>query len=136
MKKSKKSAKSIYKKLYNECWKLMSLWVRTREASSSGYVNCVSCGKLDHYKNMQAGHYFHGKLDFDGININVQCPQCNKWKSGNLAYYTQYLLGRYGQKAMKDLFLRSNNFKKYSLEELEEIKKSLTEELKPKELCL
>ena len=57
---------------------------------------------------MQAGHRWHGKLDFDEININAQCAGCNKWKQGNLAKYDDYLIEKYGIEVWNDLYKRKN----------------------------
>ena len=61
---------------------------------------CVSCktGKAEN-----AGHFYHGLLDFDEENINGQCVRCNKWLHGNLAPYSHYLLKKLGRKKMEVL---------------------------------
>ena len=83
-KRKKRSDKEI---LRDKAWATFSLWVRARDG------RCVTCGVKE---NLQAGHFFHGLLDFDEININAQCSQCNKWKHGNLAVYSNYLIEKYG----------------------------------------
>jgi hypothetical protein len=82
---------------------------------------------------MNAGHYIHGVLDFDEINLNCQDTRCNKWLSGNLANYTMFLVKKYGLKKVEELHERARQAKKghkYSREELENIKIETKRKLK------
>lgn len=80
--------------LHRKAWDIFSKWVRERDKM------CVTCGSTG---NLEAGHFWHGVLDFDEQNINAQCKSCNHFKSGNLAPYSVYLIRKYGQKAFEDL---------------------------------
>jgi hypothetical protein len=40
---------------------------------------------------MQAGHFHHGHLDYDLLNLKPQCARCNKWLHGNLNEYAHHL---------------------------------------------
>lgn len=91
----KKRSKSAI--LRDKAWATFSLWIRTRDKK------CVTCGSYD---GLQAGHFWHGVLDFDEININAQCTQCNFYKSGNLAPYSAYLIHKYGVKEFEKLEIR------------------------------
>lgn len=95
-KRKKRSEKEI---LRDKAWATLSRYVRNRD------LRCVTCpiGKAEN-----AGHFWHGILDFDEININAQCVQCNKWKSGNLNEYAVYLIRRYGIRSFLDLYDRKN----------------------------
>jgi len=83
--------------LRDKAWQTFSRWIRARDKK------CVTCGSV---ADGQAGHFYHGVLDFDEININRQCARCNKWLHGNLAVYSNYLLEKYGEQAFKDLTKR------------------------------
>lgn len=72
--------------LHKKAWKVFSAWIRQRDP------NCVTCGA----KTTQAGHFYHGVLDFDPMNVHGQCVQCNHYKSGNLAEYATFLIENYG----------------------------------------
>ena len=89
--------KSKKERLKKKAWQTFSKWIRNRD------VTCVTCqiGKADN-----AGHFWHNILDFDEININGQCVRCNKWLSGNLNSYAEYLIKKYGIKKFKDLSSR------------------------------
>lgn len=86
----KKATKS-YRTIHKKAWKLMSEYVRRRDKGI-----CITCGKKDHWKNMQAGHFVHKDcMDFIFENINCQCAQCNKWKHGELGIYSVKLNHKY-----------------------------------------
>jgi len=110
--KKKKSLKSLKKK----AWDLFSKYIRQRDKGV-----CISCGKKDHWKNMQAGHFFHGSLNFDEQNVAAQCPRCNKWLHGNLANYAIALTKLYGDGILDELREKKNKVEKLSRGDLEEI---------------
>ena len=112
--------KSRFKTLHTKAWKLFSEYVRRKNANEFGMVQCFTCPTILHWKEAQASHYFHGKLDFDDRNVRAACPQCNLYKSGNLAYYGVKLAIIIGVEGMEKLELDSNILK-YSLDDLEEI---------------
>lgn len=85
------------KTLHKKAWDVFSKWVRNRDK------RCVCCGSRN---NLQAGHFHHGVLDFDEMNINAQCARCNKWLHGNLSQYSVYLINKYGQEAFNQLDAR------------------------------
>jgi len=118
--KKKRSKLQIAKE---KAWKEFSIFVRTRESNFEGYTKCFTCTKVDHWKNMNAGHYKHGKLDFDEMNVNVQCVQCNKWNSGRLDVYTMNLIAKYGIDQVEALNVRASmaTTEKYPIEVYEQI---------------
>ena len=87
-------------RLKDKAWKTFSLFIRNRDKK------CVTCDKVLPVELLQAGHFFHGVLDFDEENINAQDARCNKWLSGNLAPYSVYLLGKLGKKKFDALNIR------------------------------
>ena len=114
---------------HNKCWKLFSLKRRLEGSQANGYGRCITCGVVTHYKEANAGHYKHGVLDYDDMNINYQCVRCNKWLSGNLGEYARYLIKNYGQEEFEKLHIRASMAKKgenYSIEYLEQLATELT----------
>lgn len=81
--------------LKGKAWKTFADWVKKRDK-----YFCVTCGSQN---DLQAGHFWHNVLDFDEMNINTQCKQCNHFKSGNLAVYSNFLIDKYGLEKFKDL---------------------------------
>lgn len=112
---TKKKQKSILKRLKSKCWKVVSEWVRRNENGV-----CFTCGAKqwdselgqNNWKVMQAGHYIHGALDYDEMNIHCQCVRCNKWLSGNLGEYTMKLISKYGIEEVEKLRIRASMAKK------------------------
>lgn len=95
----KRKVRSQREILRDKAWATFSKWIRARDGK------CVTCGSLN---TLQAGHRWHGKLDFDEININAQCSGCNKWRQGNLSKYDDYLIAKYGMKVWQELYERKN----------------------------
>lgn len=120
--------KSRYKTLHKKAWKVFSEWIRSKDAVN-GNVECYSCRVIGNYKTMQAGHYFHSKLDFDERNVHVQCCGCNLYKHGNLAPYGVRLALEIGAFGMEQLRLDSNTVK-YTIEGLERIIEEYTPKIK------
>lgn len=84
--------------LHKKAWRVFSKWIRTRDPFC---VTHLIMGKQIPSEN--AGHYWHNVLDFDEININGQCVNCNKWNSGRLAEYAEYLIKKYGIEEFEEL---------------------------------
>jgi hypothetical protein len=121
----KPSRKTIVTKLD----KIFSEYIRRRYAKN-GIAECVTCGKKDHWKNLQAGHFMsrkHYATRWDDENVQVQCMACNVYRYGE-----QYLFAKYlGQEKADELLARSRTMvklKDWELEEMiEKYKKLLSE---------
>lgn len=78
--------------------RIFSKYIRLRHAVNE-FARCVTCGRIDHYKFMQNGHYISRRVmatRYDEQNCNVQCSYCNETLSGNLKKYKAYLERTYG----------------------------------------
>ncbi len=95
MKRGKPLRKQGKQTLHKKTWKVFADWIKKRD----NYI-CITCGNRN---ANQAGHFWHGVLDFDEMNINAQCVSCNHHRSGNLAPYSMYLINKYGMEKFKDL---------------------------------
>ena len=84
-----------------------SIFIRKRGSDGAGYNKCISCGVSQYWKEMNAGHLHHNRLDFDEMNLNPQCVRCNKWLHGNAAPYTLKLIEIHGLKKVQDLEKRA-----------------------------
>jgi len=94
--------KKNFKTLHAKCWKLMSLIVRNLGARE-GKNDCYTCQKWLPIAELQAGHHFHDKLDFDFRNLRPQCQRCNKYLHGNLGIYAERLIDENGKDWYKQL---------------------------------
>lgn len=93
-------------------WDKCSKYNRLKLADGNGYVACVSCGKVDHYKNMDAGHFIPKKkgktVYFLPENIWPQCTGCNRPYSSSDAErvkiaYTLWMVKTFGQDEVERL---------------------------------
>jgi DNA-directed RNA polymerase subunit N (RpoN/RPB10) len=95
-------------KLDADLWKVFSKYIRSKDADWNGQVACFTCGKIDDYRAMDAGHYLakattNSYLKFYEKNVNPQCISCNRWLNGNYAVYKVKLIEKYGQGIIADL---------------------------------
>lgn len=120
--------------------KLLQRLVRLKASDDHGYCQCVTCGKIDHYKAMQGGHFIpRGRTVFKLYepNIQVQCPSCNLWGMKQAHYvlrYRQWMVDYYGErrvKAMERLAWRASP--KFNREEVIQFARDLKEQIKEQE---
>lgn len=111
----KPSRKLLVKKLDA----IFSEYIRRRYAKNE-IATCVTCGKKDHWKKLQAGHFMsrkHYSTRWDEDNVEVQCSACNVFRYGE-----QYLFAKYlGNKKADRLLAKSRETVKFSDPELQEM---------------
>ena len=93
-------------KLKKELDKWFSLYIRLRQ-SEEGLCQCFTCGKVDHYKRMQNGHFqsrrfMATRFSEDG-NCEVQCQKCNIWEQGMQYRFALNLDAKYGEGTAEEL---------------------------------
>lgn len=73
---------------------------RLSEMDDNQNCECISCGKVDHYKEMDGGHYMpsdkHLNTQFWEDNVWPQCKYCNGCLKGNLVPYRIALIKKIG----------------------------------------
>jgi len=124
-------------KLKKELDKCFSLFIRLREATDEGLVQCFTCGKVSHYKSgMQNGHFQsrkHLATRWNQENCQVQCVGCNMFKSGEQYKFSIALDGKYGEGTAEELELLARTIMKVSRIDYEDkisYYKDLVEKLK------
>jgi len=80
-------------------------------------------------KAAHAGHYYHGTLDFDEVNINGQCAGCNMYKSGDLAGYTEYIILKHGVEGLLALQERRKLARSGEIRSIEDYKEIIAKYL-------
>lgn len=94
-------------RLKKRLWILFSQYIRQRDADENGYAPCISCGKVEHYKLQDAGHYHPKSLGlsvyFLEKGVHNQCTACNRFRHGNLTAYAIALRKRYGEGILEEL---------------------------------
>jgi len=98
-------------KLKKELDKWFSLYIRLRDATDMGVVQCFTCGKIAHYKSgMQCGHFQsrrHNATRWDNKNCQVQCVKCNMFEQGEQYKFGMYLDAKYGLGTSEELEILS-----------------------------
>tara|TARA_R100001443_G_scaffold107677_1_gene117649 strand:+ start:1544 stop:1936 length:393 start_codon:yes stop_codon:yes gene_type:complete len=113
--------KSTRKSLIKKLDKVFSEYIRRRTADQKGYVECFTCGKKDHWKKMQCGHFQsrkHYSTRWNEDNCQVQCVGCNMFKSGE-QYKFGLKLNMISPNTAENLFLLARNTKKFNNFDLE-----------------
>lgn len=111
--------------------KSRATWIREAQSAFNSYIRardakypCISCGR-HHDGQYHAGHYRtvggNPELRFDELNVHKQCAPCNNHLHGNIVNYRIGLEGRIGKSGIEHLE-GPHEPKKYSIEELKEIK--------------
>ena len=130
------STKKPISKLKKELDKWFSLYIRLREATSQGIAQCFTCGKIDHYKKLQCGHFQsrrHHATRWNESNCQVQCVKCNMFEQGEQWKFGLNINAKYGEGTSKELeFLAKTSIKKMRVEYEEDIRyyKALVNNLK------
>lgn len=86
--------------------RVFSVYIRIRDSDHNGYCKCISCGKIEHYKQVDCGHYVnrsHMSTRYNERNCNAQYRSCNRFDEGNNIGYTKGLINKYGIKIINDL---------------------------------
>ena len=88
-------------KLKKELDKWFSLYIRLRDATAEGMVQCFTCGCVKNYKSgMQCGHFQSRSFlatRFDEVNCQPQCVGCNMFKQGEQYKFSLGLDSKYGE---------------------------------------
>ena len=108
----KPSRKTIITKLDS----IFSQYIRLRY-SKNEISECVTCGKQDHWKKLQAGHFVsrkHYATRWDEDNVQVQCSGCNVFRYGEQYLFSKYL----GVDLSEELLIKSRKIQKFSDSEL------------------
>lgn len=111
----KPSRKTLVKKLDT----VFSEYIRRRYAKND-IAECVTCGKKDHWKKLQAGHFMsrkHYSTRWDERNVEVQCNACNVFRYGEQYKFSLYL----GEELSDELYLKSHQTVKFSNVDLQEM---------------
>jgi hypothetical protein len=129
--------KKTISKLKKELDKWFSLYIRLRDATDEGMVQCFTCGKIDHYKRMQNGHFqsrrFMATRYSEYGNCEVQCPACNVFRYGEQYKFALNLDAKYGSgtaEYLEGLARITKKFSRIDYEEQISYYKSIVDKLK------
>lgn len=119
-------------------------WMREAQQAFNAYIRarddkepCISCGR-HHSGQYHAGHYrttaAAPELRFNELNVWKQCAPCNNHKHGNITEYRINLVKRIGIELVEYLE-GAHQPKKYTIDDLKEIKRIYKEKLKEIQKC-
>ena len=104
--------KSKRKNLIKKLDTIFSIYIR-RKNSINDIAQCITCGKQDHWKKMQNGHFMsrkHYATRWDEDNVEVQCMGCNVYRYGE-----QYLFAKHlGETKADALLVKSRQIQKFT----------------------
>lgn len=102
---------------------IFSKYIRLKYADESGEVKCVTCGRSNHWKKMQNGHFMsRGKYAtrWDEDNCRPQCYGCNVMQQGQQYRFSLYL-NQEREGLAEEVRIRSEQLRKFSNAELLEM---------------
>lgn len=122
MKIKKKTVSSVKKK----AWDAFSVYIRLRDCfgttGCTSFGLCITCGKRNHFKLLQAGHFLPGRHNanlFSERGTHAQCYNCNINLKGNTLEYRRKIIEMYGVRYDEVIEKRDNEIVKYSIAQLE-----------------
>jgi hypothetical protein len=111
-------------KLKKELDAVFSLFIRLRDATAEGSVQCFTCSRISHYKSgMQNGHFQsrrHHSTRWNETNCQVQCVKCNMYEQGEQFKFGMALESKYGEGISEELEFLARTIMKVSRIEYEE----------------
>jgi len=120
----KKMAKKLTRsKIVKKLDAVFSQYIRLKD-SVDGMATCFTCGKQDHWKKLQNGHFQsrkHYTTRWDEMNCQVQCAGCNVFKYGEQYIFGVNLDQKYGPGTSNELFIKSRQSIKFADFELEDM---------------
>lgn len=119
-KKKQKSLRTLKTKL----WGIFSEWIRRNGADEGGTNNCFTCGKLAHWKELQAGHAIPGRHNavlFDSEIVKPQCPRCNVWSGGMYHIFATKLIKENGMEWWEKKLEGARQIVKYTRADIEQM---------------
>jgi hypothetical protein len=106
---------------------IFSQYIRRKDAIDD-IATCVTCGKKDHYKKLQCGHFMsrsNYSTRWNENNVGVQCYGCNISRSGEQYKFSQYL----GNKLSEEMLIKSKQTVKFADVDLIELINFYTEKV-------
>jgi hypothetical protein len=113
-----------------------SRYTRIRWSDKDGICTCITCGRMKHWKEVDAGHYRrreHQSTRFDEKNVHPQCRYCNFYRGGAEAEHREYIDSTYGDGTAYQIEQKSLMRSKRTAFDMHMIRKEYEQKLK--DLC-
>ena len=104
-------------KLKKELDKWFSLYIRLRDATDEGLVQCFTSGRVYHYKEIHAGHFISRRClatRWCEVNVQPQSAKDNLFGQGEQYKFGLRLDYKYGEGTAEELELKSRQTIKLS----------------------
>jgi hypothetical protein len=91
---------------------VFSQYIRRKDAIDE-IAECITCGKKDHYKKLQCGHFMsrrHYSTRWEENNVGVQCYGCNISRHGEQYKFSLYL----GNNLSEEMNIKSKQIVKFA----------------------
>ena len=120
-------------KLVDDCAVLTQKLVRLKAADKHCMCRCVTCGKRQHWKLMDGGHFIsrtYSKWKLVEENIHPECKFCNRFGSKVADEYALFMIDTYGEDTVRHMVETKREVVKWNRVELEELKADLRKRVK------
>ena len=110
-------------KLVKKLDSVFSQYIRQKN-SVKETATCFTCGKKDHWKKLQNGHFQsrrHYSTRWDIMNCQVQCAGCNVFRFGEQFIFGQNLDNKFGEGTARRLHIKAQLTVKYADFEIEDL---------------
>ena len=110
-------------KLKKELDKWFSLYIRLRDATTEGMVQCFTSNRVYHYKQIHAGHFMsrkHLATRWCEMNVQPQSPKDNLFGQGEQWQFGLKLDAKYGIGTAEELQYKAKQTIKMSRIDYEE----------------
>ena len=110
-------------KLVKKLDTIFSIYIRRKNAVND-IATCITCGKKDHWKKLQNGHFQsrkHYSTRWDEVNCQIQCPKCNVFNYGEQFVFGNKLDQKYGSGTARRLHIKAQKIIKLTNTEIEEM---------------
>ena len=104
-------------KLKKELDKWFSLYIRLRDATDEGLVQCFTSGRVYHYKQIHAGHFISRRClatRWCEVNVQPQSAADNLFGQGEQYKFGLRLDNKYGEGTAEELQIKSRQTVKLS----------------------
>jgi hypothetical protein len=111
---------------------VFSQYIRLRYAKNE-ISECYTCGKKDHYKKQQAGHFAsrrHYSTRWEELNVQVQCYSCNIGMQGLQFEFGKRLNKEFGKDTAEALLIKSKQTVKFTDADLQDMIQHYKDKLK------
>jgi hypothetical protein len=98
---------------------VFSQYIRRKDAVNE-IATCVTCGKKDHYKKLQCGHFMsrrHYSTRWEINNVGIQCYGCNITNQGQQFLFAKYL----GLEVAEQMVAKSKQVVKFTDSDLQDM---------------